>query len=122
MSFPARFAGLCVACSRPYPVGAEITTTTPHEVVPARFRHAGRCPAAPPALPGRDHLAEHARAHAHRPLRVRALIGGEEIELVVTGRTAEMLRFTPDGISISPGHAALCDQRPEPAPGARRSA
>jgi hypothetical protein len=53
---------------------------------------------------------------------VRGTLAGHEFEITITGLPVDMLRVGGDRIEIMATPAALCEQRPEPATGDRRTA
>lgn len=106
--FEARYAGTCHVCRRRFLPGAEITTMTGPEVPRALYRHAPACPpsrVAPlpfgPVDTTVGPLEARCAPYAHLPLRVRGYVHGAPLDMLVTGETALLLRFTGHGVQIT---------------------
>lgn len=122
MPFPAPAAGLCDRCHRPFAAGDEITSTTSPTVVPSRYAHAGRCPLRPVRPIGPGTSRPRPLPDPDEPMYVRGILAGHEFEIAIRGLPVDMFRLDEDSLSILVTPAELCEQRPEPAPGARRTA
>jgi len=96
MPFPARAAGTCARCSRPFEADTLVTSLSGPTVLPARFEHYPRCPMTPVAAP---RLAEPV-AHSREPLRVRGRLAGHLFEILIDGLPIDMVRVRDDGIEI----------------------
>ncbi len=123
MPFEARHHGTCDRCGRGFGPGVEITTMTPPHVLRPRYWHR-QCP--PYALagvplrdPALDRLAERLDAVAHLPLRLTGYAAGQPFEVVVSGPTVSLLRFTGRGLAV--GTVEQVEPIPD-APGDRRTA